>query len=93
MRHTRPEEHVSFAAIGTLLCGLLSFPAVFLMFGYGAGVSLLAVLLGCISISRIMRWPTLYTGKWLAILGIALGLASILLLVHMQASLTMYGRP
>jgi hypothetical protein len=85
-------RHVSLIGMGALLCGVLSFPAVFLYLGYGASLSLVALLFGCLSIWRSKQRPMDYSGRWVPMVGIILGLASLLLLQRMLASQTMYGR-
>jgi len=68
-------------AIGSFVVGLLSLPTSFCCSFFAIPMSIIAVVVGVMSLSKINKEPHLYLGRPLAICGIVLGGLGIALLL------------
>jgi hypothetical protein len=68
-------------AIASLAVGVLSLPTSCCCTFFGAPLSVAAVVLGILAMSKINKEPHLYTGKPLALGGIILGALGVAVLV------------
>jgi hypothetical protein len=66
-------------AIISLVTGIVSMPTMFCCSFFGIPISLTAIVLGLVSISKINQQPNRFEGKGMAIGGIATGAVGLLL--------------